>query len=93
MLVHLALPYGWGSCLGFVGFVDRVLFPCVLWSMLSGPRHLLLALALGMCVGPFLWIRRSCLSFVLSPLFALLAVSLFLLFCPLILVCSFLGSI
>ena len=33
---------------GFVGFVSRVLFPWVLWSMLSGPTHLLSALALGM---------------------------------------------
>ena len=32
--------------------VGRVLFPWVLWSMLSGPRHLLSALALGMSVGP-----------------------------------------
>ena len=55
---------GWGSCLGFCRFVGRVLFSWVLWSMLSGPRHLLSALALGISVGPLLWIRRSCLSFV-----------------------------
>ena len=32
--------------------VGRVLFPLVLEIMLSGPRLLLSALALGMCVGP-----------------------------------------
>ena len=62
----------WGSCLGFVGFVGRVLFPWILWSMLSGPRQLLSALALGMCVlGLLLWIRWSyffCfVSFVCPP--------------------------
>ena len=31
-------------------YVGRVLFPWVLWSMLSGARHLLSALALRMCV-------------------------------------------
>ena len=35
----------WGSI-----SVSRVLFPCVLEIMLSGPRLLLSALALGMCV-------------------------------------------
>ena len=45
--------------------VGRVLFFLVLEIMLSGPRLLLSALALGMCIlGLFWWIRQSCLSFV-----------------------------
>ena len=70
--------------------VGRILFPCMLEILPSRPRLLLLALALGMCVlGLLLWIRRSCFSFVLSLLFALLAVSLFPLFCPLVSVLLF----
>ena len=43
---------------GFVSFGAEI--------MLSGPRLLLLALALGMCVlGLLWWIRWSCLAFVL----------------------------
>ena len=52
---------------GFVGFVGWVLFPWVLWSMLSGPRHLLSALALGMYVGPVVVdppVLLLCFSFV-----------------------------
>ena len=53
----------WGGVHGVWGFyfvpagcgdisVGRVLFPWVLEIMLSGPRLLLSALALGLCVGP-----------------------------------------
>ena len=50
---------------GLFCFVGRVLVPWVLWSMLSGPGHLLSALALGMWVfGLLLWIRQSCFSFI-----------------------------
>ena len=66
------MPYGVGFmrfgglfCSSTEGIsVGRVLFPWVLEIMLSGPRLLLSALALGMCVLGLLWIRRSSLSFV-----------------------------
>ena len=75
---------------GFVGFVSRVLFPWVMWSMLSGPRHLLLAPALGMCVGPVVVYPPVLSFFCLLAAFCVLAVSFVCLFCPLILVFFFL---
>ena len=73
----------------FFVFVSQVLVLWVLWSMLSGPRHLLSALALGMCVGPCVGSAGP------SPVFLLYlclcrGVSLFPLFCPLVLVLLFL---
>ena len=64
--------------------VGRVLFLWVLEIMLSGLRLLLSALALGMCVFSLVVDPPVLFLLCLSPLFALLAVSLFLFFCHLV---------
>ena len=70
--------------------IIRVLLSCVLEIILSGPRLLLSALALGMCVLGLVVDPPVLFSFVLSSLFALLVVSLFPLCCPLVSVLLFL---